>query len=147
MSNPLARKPSNLFLTEERVVAIMDFGLAKMVEEVRRASTIIGGTPNYMAPEMAPEQAAGDPTDHRGDLYALGGTLFHLITGTVPYPTGDVTYQHAHSPIPFFVEEIGETARGSRAGHCRELSKVFAVSLPKNPLDPVRGADAPALCR
>jgi serine/threonine protein kinase len=114
-----------------------------MVEEVRRASTIIGGTPNY----MAPEQAVGDPTDHRGDLYALGGTLFHLITGTVPYPTGDVTYQHAHSPIPFFVEEIGETARGSRAGHCRELSKVFAVSLPKNPLDPVRGADAPALCR
>ena len=86
MSNPLARKPSNLFLTEERVVEIMDFGLAKMVEEVRRASTIIGGTPNYMAPEMAPEQAVGDPTDHRGDLYALGGTLFHLITGTVPYP-------------------------------------------------------------
>ena len=89
-------KPSNLFLTEERIVKIMDFGLAKMVEEVRRASTIIGGTPNY----MAPEQAVGDATDHRADLYALGGTLFHLITGTVPYPDGDVTYQHAHSPIP-----------------------------------------------
>jgi serine/threonine protein kinase len=141
MSNPLARKPSNLFLTEERVVAIMDFGLAKMVEEVRRASTIIGGTPNY----MAPEQAVGDPTDHRGDLYALGGTLFHLITGTVPCPGGRCG--PAGVPQVFFVEEIGETARGSRAGHCRELSKVFAVSLPKNPLDPVRGADAPALCR
>ncbi|MCH7598747.1 MAG: serine/threonine protein kinase [Myxococcales bacterium] len=89
-------KPSNLFLTGERIVKIMDFGLAKMVEEVRRASTIIGGTPNY----MAPEQAIGGTTDHRADLYALGGTLFHLVTGTVPYETGDVTYQHAHSPVP-----------------------------------------------
>jgi len=77
-------------------VKIMDFGLAKMVEEVRRASTVIGGTPNY----MAPEQAVGRPTDHRADLYALGGTLFHLLTGTVPYEDGDVTYHHAHSPIP-----------------------------------------------
>ena len=49
---------------------------------------------------MAPEQAIGGTTDHRADLYALGGTLFHLVTGTVPYETGDVTYQHAHSPVP-----------------------------------------------
>ncbi|MCP5043828.1 MAG: serine/threonine protein kinase [bacterium] len=89
-------KPSNLLVTSERIVEIMDFGLAKMVEEVRRATTIIGGTPNY----MAPEQAVGEATDHRADLYALGGTLFHLLTGSVPYETGDVTYQHAHGPVP-----------------------------------------------
>ncbi len=89
-------KPSNLFITKEKVVKIMDFGLAKMVEEVRRASTVIGGTPNY----MAPEQAVGDPTDHRTDLYALGATLFHLVTGSVPFEDGDVTYHHAHTPAP-----------------------------------------------
>ncbi len=89
-------KPSNLFITTDRVVKIMDFGLAKMVEEVRRSTTIIGGTPNY----MAPEQAVGEATNHRADLYALGGTLFHLLTGSVPYESGDVTYQHAHSPVP-----------------------------------------------
>jgi serine/threonine-protein kinase len=89
-------KPSNLFITRDKVVKILDFGLAKMVEEVRRSSTVIGGTPNY----MAPEQAIGNPTDHRTDLYALGATLFHLVTGTVPFETGDVTYHHAHTPAP-----------------------------------------------
>ena len=74
----------------------MDFGLAKMVEEVRRGSTMIGGTPNF----MAPEQATGGTVDHRTDLYALGGTLFELITGTVPFESGDVVYQHAHTPPP-----------------------------------------------
>lgn len=89
-------KPSNLFLTRDRTVKIMDFGLAKMVEEVRRGSTLIGGTPNF----MAPEQAAGGDVDHRTDLYALGGTLFELVTGTVPFESGDVVYHHVHTPPP-----------------------------------------------
>ncbi len=74
----------------------MDFGLAKMVEEVRRASTVIGGTPYY----MAPEQSVGEAIDHRADLYALGVTLFELVTGHVPVPDGDVTYHHRHTPPP-----------------------------------------------
>ncbi len=89
-------KPANLLLTRDRTVKIMDFGLAKMVEEVRRGSTLIGGTPNF----MAPEQATGGTVDHRTDLYALGGTLFELITGTVPFESGDVVYHHAHTPPP-----------------------------------------------
>jgi tetratricopeptide (TPR) repeat protein len=89
-------KTSNLFLTEERVVKIMDFGLAKMLEEVRRATTVIGGTPYY----MAPEQAAGEAVDPRADLYAFGVTLFELATGRRPFESGDVTYQHRHTPAP-----------------------------------------------
>jgi serine/threonine-protein kinase len=89
-------KPSNLFLTRDRTVKVMDFGLAKMVEEVRRGSTVIGGTPNF----MAPEQAQGGRVDHRTDLYALGGTLFELVTGTVPFESGDVVYHHIHTPPP-----------------------------------------------
>ena len=89
-------KTSNLFFTKDKVVKIMDFGLAKMTEEVRRAATVIGGTPYY----MAPEQSEGKGVDHRADLYAFGVTLFELLTGTVPFKEGDVTYHHRHTPPP-----------------------------------------------
>lgn len=89
-------KSANLFFTVDKVVKIMDFGLAKMIEEVRRGTTVVGGTPYY----MAPEQAAGDTVDHRADLYALGVTLYEFVTGKVPFLDGDVTYQHRHAPVP-----------------------------------------------
>jgi len=73
-------KTSTLFLTEDGVVKIMDFGLAKMLEELRSSSSVVG-TPFY----MAPEQALGKPVDHRADLYALGVTLFELLTGELPF--------------------------------------------------------------
>ncbi|MBW2697018.1 MAG: protein kinase [Deltaproteobacteria bacterium] len=89
-------KTANLFLTHEKVVKIMDFGLAKMMEEVRRGSTVIGGTPSY----MAPEQATGDRVDHRADLYSLGITLFELAVGHVPFQKGEVAYHHRHTEPP-----------------------------------------------
>jgi serine/threonine protein kinase len=89
-------KTANLFFTKDRVVKIMDFGLAKMTEEVRRSATVIGGTPYY----MAPEQAAGDRVDHRADLYAFGVTLFELLTGAVPFTEGDIAYHHRHTAPP-----------------------------------------------
>jgi tRNA A-37 threonylcarbamoyl transferase component Bud32 len=89
-------KTSNLFFTKDRVVKIMDFGLAKMMQEVRRSATVIGGTPYY----MAPEQATGENVDHRADLYALGVTLFELATGTLPFREGDVTWHHRNTPPP-----------------------------------------------
>jgi serine/threonine-protein kinase len=77
-------------------VKIMDFGLAKMVEEVRRGATMIGGTPYY----MAPEQARGENVDHRADLYALGVTLWNLLTNAYPFEKGDVTFHHRNTPAP-----------------------------------------------
>jgi tRNA A-37 threonylcarbamoyl transferase component Bud32 len=89
-------KTGNLFFTRGKTVKIMDFGLAKMVEEVRRATTVIGGTPYY----MAPEQSLGDAVDHRADLYALGVTFYELLTGRVPFKEGDVAFHHRHTPVP-----------------------------------------------
>jgi tRNA A-37 threonylcarbamoyl transferase component Bud32 len=89
-------KTSNLFFTRDKVVKIMDFGLAKMAEEVRRAATVVGGTPYY----MAPEQAAGQDVDHRADLYAFGVTLFELLVGEVPFRQGDIARHHRETPAP-----------------------------------------------
>jgi serine/threonine-protein kinase len=89
-------KTANLFLTTDKVVKIMDFGLAKMFEEVRGATTIISGTPFY----MSPEQIAGGDVDQRTDLYSLGVTLFELSTGVVPFSQGDIAYHHRHADPP-----------------------------------------------
>jgi serine/threonine protein kinase len=76
-------KPANLLLTPTGVVKLTDLGLARMHTEdegpVMRGRCI--GTPEFMAPEQAEDAAAAD---HRSDLYALGSTLFHLLTGQLP---------------------------------------------------------------
>ncbi|MFP6640742.1 MAG: serine/threonine-protein kinase, partial [Myxococcota bacterium] len=89
-------KTANLFLTTEDTVKVMDFGLAKMFEEVRGGTTIISGTPFY----MSPEQVMGGRVDRRTDLYSLGVTLFELATGRVPFTEGDIAYHHRHTPVP-----------------------------------------------
>jgi eukaryotic-like serine/threonine-protein kinase len=87
-------KTANTMWTTEKKVKIMDFGLAKLMEEVRNATTTISGTPFY----MSPEQTLGKNVDHRTDIYSLGVTLFELATGELPFRRGNVPYHHVHTP-------------------------------------------------
>ena len=121
-------KSANLFFTLDKVVKIMDFGLAKMMEEVRRGTTVIGGTPYY----MAPEQAAGETVDARADIYALGVTLYEFVTGKVPFLDGDVTYQHRHTPVP--------DPRTRAEGIPDEMAQLILEMMAKNPDERVRTA-------
>jgi len=89
-------KPSNIMWTRKKVVKIMDFGLAKALEESRMEQTIVGGTPYY----MSPEQTLGESVDHRSDIYSLGVTMFEIILGRLPFTSGDVGYHHVHTPPP-----------------------------------------------
>jgi serine/threonine protein kinase len=121
-------KSANLFFTHDKVVKIMDFGLAKMMEEVRRGTTVIGGTPYY----MAPEQAAGETVDERADIYALGVTLYELVTGSVPFTDGDVTYHHRHTPVPDPRTRAPEIPE--------ELAELLREMLEKQPADRLANA-------
>jgi tRNA A-37 threonylcarbamoyl transferase component Bud32 len=89
-------KTGNLFWTRDKLIKIMDFGLSKMLEEVRKSTTVVGGTPYY----VAPEQIEGSDVDARADLYAFGITLFELLTGNVPFREGDVLFHHRNTPAP-----------------------------------------------
>jgi tetratricopeptide (TPR) repeat protein len=89
-------KTANTMWTTDKQVKIMDFGLAKLLEEVRNQTTTISGTPFY----MSPEQTLGKNVDHRTDLYSLGVTMFELATGHLPFRRGNVPYHHVHTPAP-----------------------------------------------
>jgi WD40 repeat protein/serine/threonine protein kinase len=76
-------KPSNILLENgvERV-KITDFGLARVAHEAQATSTnLIAGTPQY----MSPEQARGEPVDHRSDLFSLGAVLYAMCVGRSPF--------------------------------------------------------------
>jgi len=77
-------KPHNLLLTDEGDLKISDFGLLKEVarpEPGRTPRSAIMGTPHY----MSPEQALGEPLDERSDIFALGSTFFHILSGRLPF--------------------------------------------------------------
>ncbi len=82
-------KPSNLMVRGDGRVVVLDFGLARPVEEGAPGSTLTGtgvvaGTPEYMAPEQA-RGGRGASIDARTDVYALGACLFELLTGRPPF--------------------------------------------------------------
>ena len=95
-------KPDNIMLTQGGEVKLADLGLAKKTDDDGSVTqTGAGmGTPYYMAPEQAEDARS---VDHRADIYSLGITLFHLVTGEPPF-TGDSSYSiilaHAMKPMP-----------------------------------------------
>ena len=76
-------KSSNIFLTEEGRPVLMDFGIAKALDSTQKMtqSGTVLGTPEY----MSPEQARGDVTDARGDIYSLGIVMYEMATGRLPF--------------------------------------------------------------
>jgi len=80
-------KPDNILLTSKGAVKLADFGLAKAIDE-DQSMTQSGtgmGTPLYMAPEQARD---AKHVDQRSDVYALGVTLYHFLTGALPFSGG-----------------------------------------------------------
>jgi uncharacterized RDD family membrane protein YckC len=94
-------KPSNLLVDETGQVKVADFGLAKQTEgdlQLTQQGEVLG-SPLY----MSPEQAQGEATDHRSDVYSRGATFFHLVTGRPPFEAKTavgVIAKHLSAPLP-----------------------------------------------
>ncbi len=97
-------KPTNLMLNRQGVVKVMDFGIAKVVGA--RGNTRTGmqlGTPAY----MSPEQIQGRAIDVRTDIYALGITLYQMLSGHVPFEEGsdfDIMRHQVSTPPPPMID-------------------------------------------
>jgi predicted Ser/Thr protein kinase len=95
-------KPENVLLTRRGMAKIADFGIARAYNSLTHRLTTSGmaiGTPAYMAPEQALNEALGPYTD----LYALGVIVYELLAGRPPFDAGTplgVLYRHVHEPVP-----------------------------------------------
>jgi serine/threonine protein kinase/beta-lactam-binding protein with PASTA domain len=94
-------KPENILLSDDGIVKVADFGLARAVESDPTATRtgLMMGTVAY----CAPEQISRGNADPRSDVYSAGIVLFELLTGTPPYKgesAMNVAWQHVHSRVP-----------------------------------------------
>ena len=97
-------KPANILIRLDGVVKLTDLGLARSIDDntetsITRAGTTVG-TVDYMAPEQARDSKAADI---RSDLYSLGCTWYHMLTGRAPFSEGSLTNKlaaHAMTPPP-----------------------------------------------
>ncbi len=95
-------KPKNIILTPENMAKLTDLGLARAVDDKEIAESEAGkayGTPYY----ISPEQIRGDvDIDYRADIYSLGATMYHLVTGRPPFEADTpsaVMHKHLKQPL------------------------------------------------
>jgi serine/threonine protein kinase len=95
-------KPSNILLTKEGEVKVLDFGIAKLLDADKTLTKT--GTQMGTVLYMSPEQVKGEAIDQRSDIYALGVTLFQMVTGQAPYSNDttefEVYNQIVKDPLP-----------------------------------------------
>ncbi len=126
-------KPSNVFLHRmaggERVVKVLDFGIAKVVDEPTKLTAVdrFPGTPAF----MSPEQVRCRPLDGRSDLYSLGIIMYTMLTGGPPFVGKthlETFYKHVNDPVP-------DVLAGARTPVGTALERVIRRALAKDPND------------
>ena len=121
-------KPANVMITTSGDVKVMDFGIARALDDanatVTHAWTVVG-TAQY----LSPEQARGEIADSRSDIYSVGCLLYELVTGRAPF-SGDtpvaIAYQHV-SAAPISVDALDLDLPAG-------LSQIIDGALAKDPL-------------
>jgi len=115
-------KPGNILFDADHEPKLVDFGLARKADVEQEAQDMIWGTPYY----VAPEKIKRDPETFLSDMYSLGATLYHAITGYVPFdaPTPDeVVVAHVQTPLRPPIEVVAEISPATSDALCRSLAK------------------------
>ncbi|MCR5504966.1 MAG: serine/threonine protein kinase, partial [Elusimicrobiaceae bacterium] len=126
-------KPSNILITKNLQAKIVDFGIAKKVDQDKgfTKTTELAGTAYF----LSPEQAAGKEIDVRADLYSVGASMFYVLTGKYPF-TGknsmEIIQKHINSPLP----DINKYRKGIPIWLVQAIEKLMK----KNPDDRFQSA-------
>ncbi|MEA1950799.1 MAG: serine/threonine-protein kinase, partial [Planctomycetota bacterium] len=122
-------KPSNLLLSDQGVIKILDMGMARLAgsgeDSGEQVDHKVLGTVDYMSPEQAMN---GPDFDHRADIYSLGCTLYFLLTGRPPFDGGSLTQRivkHQTQPPPDILEAHPDTPK--------ELVEICMKMMAKDP--------------
>ena len=123
-------KPANVMLTRTGDVKVMDFGIARAMNDTNTATMTAAQSVMGTAQYLSPEQARGEVVDARSDLYSASVLLYELLTGKPPF-TGDspvsIAYQHvSEMPTPPSQVDPGVTS---------EIDAVVLRALAKSPDD------------
>jgi len=127
-------KPANIMITDQGVAKVMDFGIARALDDLGATLTStwnVVGTAQY----LSPEQAMGESADHRSDIYSVGCLLYEVLTGRPPY-TGDtpvsIAFQHVSGD---FIKPRSLNPELSEG-----IDILLAVALAKKPMDRYQSA-------